>query len=289
MVPRDPAYPDAATQRARVATLRQNDDWSRLLDPPIRVLTELGGVVRLGGEVLWSVVRHPRGHWTETRDEMFRVLTRSAVPMVLAVFTFALMIGILGLNFLNLLGAAYRYGQYFFIVNTRDFTPWINSMVVAGIVGTALCADLGARVIREEIDALEVLGLDPVRELVVPRVLSISLLTPLLMVVSLVMGIVGGLYSTVTYGNVPAADYWDTLFKNLTSVELVVGVGKSAIIGFVTGIVCAHKGLSARGGSIGVGRAVNEAVVMSFVLVFLVDFAVNVSALGLFPEMGSVR
>lgn len=254
-----------------------------------RGVVELGGMVRFTARVLRVVLRRPWGFWGGVVEEMYRVLARAWLPMVLAVFTFSLMIGILGLNFLNLLGAGYRYGQYFFVVNTRDFTPWINSMIVAGIVGTALCADLGARTVRQEIDALVVLGVDPVRELVVPRVVALSILTPLLMMVSLGMGILGGLVSSVVYGDVPSADYWATLFKNLTTVELGLAVAKSLLIGVATGVVCAYKGLSARGSAAAVGRAVNEAVVIAFVLVFVIDFVFNMTALGLFPQLGSVR
>jgi phospholipid/cholesterol/gamma-HCH transport system permease protein len=255
----------------------------------VRAVTEIGGMVRFTGRVLGTAVRRPWGFWGSSAEAMYQVLARAWLPMVLAVFTFSLMIGVLGLNFLDLLGAGYRYGQYFFIVNTRDFTPWINSMIVAGIVGTASCADLGARTVREEIDALVVLGINPLRELVLPRIVALTVLTPLLMVVSLAMGIVGGLFSSVFYGDVPSTDYWAPLFKNLTAIEIGLAVAKSLIIGFVTGVVCVYKGLSVQGSSAGVGRAVNEAVVIAFVLVFVTDFVLNLTALGLFPQLGSVR
>jgi phospholipid/cholesterol/gamma-HCH transport system permease protein len=165
--------------------------------------------------VLYKGLRPPRGYWAAVVDEMYGVLKRTWFPMSVAVFTFSLMIGILGLNLLGLLGAGNRYGQYFFIVNTREFTPWINSMVVAGIVGAAICADLGARRVREELDALEVLGVDPVRELVLPRIISTTVLTP----VSLLIGIVCGLFSSATYGGVPAGDYVATVLRNLTAMR----------------------------------------------------------------------
>jgi phospholipid/cholesterol/gamma-HCH transport system permease protein len=223
------------------------------------------------------------------RDEMYGVLRVSWFPMTLAVFTFGLMVGILGLNFTDLLGAANRYGQYFFIINVREFTPWINSMVVAGIVGAAVCSDLGARKVREELDALDVLGVDPVRELVLPRIVSVTLLTPLMMIVSLLIGVVCALVSSVSYGGVPAGEYFATVYANLTVVEIAVALVKSTIIGFVIGIVCSYMGLEASGGAAGVGRAVNRAVVIAFALVFVVDLIINLIALGLFPEMQTVR
>jgi phospholipid/cholesterol/gamma-HCH transport system permease protein len=252
-------------------------------------VAEIGGLTQLAGQVLWSAVRRPVGYWRAVRDEMYSVLRLSWFPMILAVLTFSLMIGLLGLNVTNLLGANNRYGQYFFIQNTREFTPWVNSMVVAGIVGAAICSDLGARKVREELDALRVLGVDPVRELVLPRIISTTILTPLLMLVSLAVGVVCGLFSAVTYGGVPGGEYWATVFKNLTTIELVVAVLKSGTIGFMIGIVGAYKGLNAGAGSIGVGRAVNQAVVIAFALVFLIDLAFNMITLGLFPELQTVR
>lgn len=256
---------------------------------PLTPLLRLGGPTLLAARLIGSVVRRPVGFWADVRDEAHRVLTRTWLPMALAVFTFSLMIGIVGLNFLGLLGAGYRYGQYFFIVNIREFTPWINSMVVAGIIGTALCADLGARRTREELDALAVMGVDPVRKLVLPRVVVTTLLTPALMLVSLFVGIFCGLVSSATYGAVPVADYLDTVLRNLTGVEIALAMVKSTLIGFTVGVVSAQYGLTATGGPIGVGKAVNQSVVLSFVLVFVIDGVLNVVALGLFPEMGSVR
>jgi phospholipid/cholesterol/gamma-HCH transport system permease protein len=223
------------------------------------------------------------------RDEMYSTLKLCWFPMILAVFTFGMMIAILGMNFIGLLGAANRYGQYFFIVNIREFTPWINSMVVAGIVGAAICADLGARKVREELDALRVLGTDPIDELVTPRVITATIMTPLLMLASVVIGIITGLIGSIYFGAVPAGDYFSTLFGNVTKIELWSALLKSTIVGFVIGIVCAHKGITSSGGAMGVGRAVNHAVVIAFALVFVVDLAFNMITLGLFPEMQSVR
>jgi phospholipid/cholesterol/gamma-HCH transport system permease protein len=257
--------------------------------PFLGPVAEVGALAQLGGRVAWSAVRRPVGYWGIVRDELYRILKLCWFPMILAVFAFGMMIAILGINFIGLLGAASRYGQYFFIFNLREFTPWINSMVVAGIVGAAICSDLGARKVREELDALEVLGMDPVRELVLPRVLAATIMTPLLMLVSVIIGIVTGVLGVMSFGGVPAGDYFSALFANVTTVELAVALLKSSIIGFVIGIVCSYKGINSSGGAMGVGRAVNQAVVIAFTLVFLVDLALNMISLGLFPQMQTVR
>lgn len=277
-------------QGARHRRPGPNSNWAGYVPPvALNPVAELGAIARLAGVVLWSAIRRPVGYWRSVRDEMYNVLRICWFPMILSVFTFGIMVAILGMNFVGLLGAANRYGQYFFIVNIREFTPWINSMVVAGIIGAALCADLGARKVREELDALEVLGISPVREIVLPRVLTTTFMTPLLMLVSLLIGIITGLIGSIVFGSVPAGDYFSTLYGNLTLVELWSAMLKSTIIGFVIGIVAAHKGITSRGGAMGVGRSVNQAVVIAFALVFVVDLVFNMVFLGLFPEMQSVR
>jgi phospholipid/cholesterol/gamma-HCH transport system permease protein len=260
------------------------------IPPPIlSPIAEAGAMAQLGCAVLWTAVRRPTGYWRSVLDEVYSVLKLCWFPLVLSVSSFGMMVAILGLNFTTLLGANNRYGQYFFIVNIREFSPWINSMVVAGIVGAALAADLGARKVREELDALEILGVDPVRELVLPRVLAATVMTCLLGVVSIMIGILTGLIGSVLIGKVPAGEYLATLFANLTTVELWTSLAKSALFGLIIGIVCSYKGISCSGGSMGVGRAVNQAVVISFVLIFVVDFFFVSIMLGLAPELQTVR
>lgn len=257
--------------------------------PILYPIAEAGAMAQLGCSILWSAVRRPVGYWHAVLDEVYAVLKLCWFPLVLAVSSFGMMVAILGLNFTTLLGANNRYGQYFFIVNIREFSPWINSMVVAGIVGAALTADLGARKVREELDALEILGVDAVRELVLPRVIAAIVMTCLFGVVSILIGIITGLIGSVLIGQVPAGEYLATLFANLTTVELWTSLLKSALFGLIIGVVCSYKGVSCSGGSMGVGRAVNQAVVISFVLIFIVDFFFVSIMLGLAPELQTVR
>jgi len=257
-----------------------------LLFAPIELL---GGMTLLGVRIVGSAITRPVGYWRAVRDEMYYVLKVSWFPIVAAISTFGLMVGIHCINFTKLVGAPNRCGQYFYIVNFRDFSPWINSLVVAGVIGAAISSDLGARKVREELDALEVLGTDPIRELVLPRIVSITLLTPMLLIVSVQIVMVDALISTVVTGGVPANEYLALVYTNLTVVEIAAGILKATITGFVIGIVCAYKGLNAAGGSAGVGRAVNQAVVISFVLVFSISGIFNMIVLGLFPELQTLR
>ena len=118
---------------------------------------------------------------------------------------------------------------------------------------------------------------------------SVKKASPLMMMMSLFIGLLCALVSSVTYADVPAAEYLNTVYGNLAVAELAVAVIKSVIIGFLIGIICAYLGLNTVGGSAGVGRAVNQAVVIAFALVFVVDLIINLIALGLYPEMQTVR
>ena len=103
-------------------------------------------------------------------------------------------------DFLNLFGAFDRLGGLFVLIVLREFAPFVCAIVMAGVAGTAICADLGARKIREELDALVVLGVDPVKNLVVPRLLSLMPLTTLYNIYALLFGTLGGVLITVSNG-----------------------------------------------------------------------------------------
>ena len=107
--------------------------------------------------------------------------------------------GLQAANFLTLFGALDRLGGFFVLASIRESAPWVDSMIVAGVAGTAITADLGARKIREELDALQVLGVDPVKNLVVPRFLALMLVTGLLDIYALIFGIFGGVLAELVY------------------------------------------------------------------------------------------
>ena len=105
--------------------------------------------------------------------------------------------GLQAANFASLFGALDRLGGFFVLASIREFAPFVTAVVVAGVAGTAITADLGARKIREELDALQVLGVDPIKNLVVPRFLSLMLITGLLDIYALLFGIAGGVFATL--------------------------------------------------------------------------------------------
>jgi phospholipid/cholesterol/gamma-HCH transport system permease protein len=156
------------------------------------------------------------------------------------------------------------------------------------VAGTAITADLGARKIREELDALQVLGVDPVKNLVVPRFLGLMLITALFDMYAVIFGVFGGLLAGVVYG-VPPGEFWATFFANVETTDIWGSVLKCAIFGAVIAIVCCYKGMTARGGAEGVGRAVNDAIVITLLVNGAINYVFTQVLLATHPNILVIR
>ncbi len=192
--------------------------------------------------------------------------------------------GLQAANFLTIFGALDRLGGFFVLASIREIGPTLTAIVVAGIAGTAITADLGARKIREELDALQVLGVDPIKNLVVPRFLALMILTGLFDVYTILFGLFGGLLAEVENGQ-PLGPFWNTLFANSSTTDLWGSVLKTTIFGAMIAIVCCYKGMSASGGAEGVGRAVNEAVVIAFLGIGAFNYVFTQTLLATHPQI----
>jgi phospholipid/cholesterol/gamma-HCH transport system permease protein len=227
------------------------------------VLEEVGDMMLLTGRTLSSALRPPYPYGGELVAQFLFTLRLVWFPLLIS--TVAINYGAPGLqaaNFLVLIGTLDRLGAFFVIVVVRELAPLVTSIVVAGVAGTAITADLGARKVREELDALQVLGVDPVKNLVVPRFLSLMVVTGLFNIYAILFGLFGGLLAELLNGGT-LGPFWSTLFANANVTDLWGSVLKTTMFGAIIAIVCCYKGMTASGGAEGVGRAVNEAVVMS--------------------------
>ena len=232
--------------------------------PTRNLLEEIGDMMVLTGRTISSAVRPPYPYGGEFVSQFLFTLRLVWFPLL--VTTVAISYGAPGLqaaNFLRIFGALDRLGGFFVLAAVREIGPLITSVVLAGIAGTAITADLGARKIREELDALQVLGVDPVKNLVVPRFLALMLVTGLFDLFALLFGLFGGILASIVNGQ-PLGPFWATFFANTTTVDLWGSVLKTMIFGAIIAIVCCYKGMTASGGAEGVGRAVNQAVVVAF-------------------------
>src|SRR5919109_2703751 len=260
-----------------------------LLVLPLRAFfAQMGAILLLTGRVLISAVRPPYPYAGEFLSQFLFALRVAWFPMI--VTSIAISYGPTGIetaNFLNLFGALDRLGGLFVLAVIREFAPLVCAVVVAGAAGTAICADLGARKIREELDALMVVGVDPIRSLVVPRFLALVLLTPLFSVYALLFGTLGGILVTISNG-AQIGPFFSTFFAQATTAEFEAMLVKSAIFGAMIAIVCCYKGLTASGGAEGVGRAVNQAVVIAFLGIGAIDYTFTQTLLATHPEITTI-
>jgi phospholipid/cholesterol/gamma-HCH transport system permease protein len=257
----------------------------RAIGPFRRSLEEFGDVVLLTGRTIVSAARPPYPYGGELVSQFLFALRLVWFPLLIT--TVAISYGAPGLqaaNFLTLFGALDRLGGFFILAAIREIGPLITSIVVAGIAGTAITADLGARKVREELDALQVLGVDPVKNLVVPRFLALMVITGLFDIYALLFGIFGGIAAELVNGQ-PLGPFWGTLFANASTTDLWGSVLKSTCFGAIIAIVCCYKGMTASGGAEGVGRAVNEAVVVSFLGIGAFNYVFTQTLLATHPQI----
>jgi phospholipid/cholesterol/gamma-HCH transport system permease protein len=246
-------------------------------------------MVLLTTRTLVSAVRRPYPYGEELVDQCLFTLKLCWFPLLIS--TFALNLGAPGLQAagpLQIFGALDRLGGFFVLTAIRWIGPLVTAVVVAGVAGTAITADLGARKIREELDALQVLGVDPIKNLVVPRFLALMLITGLLDIYALVFGISGGILTEMLYHQ-PLGGFFATLFSNASITDLAGSVIKCTLFGALIAVVCSYKGMTASGGAAGVGRAVNEAVVISFMGIFAFNYVFTQTMLATNPELQTIR
>jgi phospholipid/cholesterol/gamma-HCH transport system permease protein len=238
---------------------------------------------------LVSAVRPPYPYGEELVDQFLFTLRLCWFPLLVSTVAFGFGApGLQAANFLTLFGALDRLGGFFVLASIREFAPFVTAVVVAGVAGTAITADLGARKIREELDALQVLGVDPIKNLVVPRFLALMVATGLLDIFALVFGISGGVVTELVY-NQPLGGFFATLFSNASVTDLWGSVVMCTLFGAIISVVCSYKGMTASGGAAGVGRAVNEAVVITFVAVFAFLYIFTALLLASHPELQTIR
>jgi phospholipid/cholesterol/gamma-HCH transport system permease protein len=257
--------------------------------PTKNLLEQVGDMMVLTGKTVWSALRPPYPYGTEFVQQFMFALRLCWLPLLIS--TIAISYGAPGLqagNFLIIFGAIDRLGGFFVLTSIREFGPTVTSIVLAGVAGTAITADLGARKIREELDALQVLGVDPVKNLVVPRFLALMIVTMLFDVYAILFGITGGILATVSF-HAPLGPFFSTLLTNASTTDLWGSVLKTSCYGAIIAIVCCYKGMTASGGAEGVGRAVNQAVVITFLAIGAFNYVFTQTLLATHPEISVIK
>ena len=173
---------------------------------------------------------------------------------------------------LDRFGARTLVGQLVSASMIRELGPVLTALMLAGRVGSGMAAELGSMVVTDQINALRALGTDPLRKLVVPRVLASTVMAPVLTVIADTFAIVAGWIIAFSNLGVGTSTYWTQVREGLYLGDAWQGLIKPVVLGFVIGTIGCHVGLGTQGGTQGVGRATTNAVVAASVLVIAVDF-----------------
>lgn len=259
--------------------------------PAYRRAKTVGDMGALGAAVVRGLVAPPYTWWRDALVEISLAYRRTAIPMLISHSVFVLGFGLLLFGgIIQDLGLPERHAGVMSIFWSRELATWITGMVFAGVVGSAVTADLGARKIREELDALAVLGVRQLSALVLPRVLACTIAMPTLALLSLVI-INGVEFATApSYFGLPAAELADGLVNTIVPTDIYLTVFlKNLILGFFVGIVACYKGLSSDAGADGVGRAVNQTVVITFFGIWFFNSVFNFAYFTAFPDVASFR
>jgi phospholipid/cholesterol/gamma-HCH transport system permease protein len=178
-------------------------------------------------------------------------------------------------NTLQRFGSLSLIGQLVSVGMVRELGPIITGLMVAGRNASGMASELGSMVVTEQIDAMRGLGTDPMKKLVTPRVISTTFMLFFLTIISDLLGLFGGAVVSVLLFGLDWHQYWTTAYQALVFQDVFMGLIKPLFFGFIIATVGCYYGMTARGGTQGVGRATTQAVVASSVLILVVDLFIT--------------
>jgi phospholipid/cholesterol/gamma-HCH transport system permease protein len=259
-------------------------------DYALALMRSMGGIATFGLAVALSMFTR-RPIWGREFLIQCNFVTRTTViPVMLVNGVFGL--AIIGLSAgvpLSELGTLDRDAALAGPGLIRDFGVFMTGAVFAGVLGTTTAAEFGARKIREELDALYVLGIDVTRSMIVPRVAAMMAMQIVVFFVGVAAGSFGAFMAVTLFFHEPTGEFLPQLLANVSYIDLWAAIVKVLIFGFVIGVIACYKGLNAEGGAEGVGRAVNESVVACLTAVFFISIVYTQFLLALYPNVATFR
>jgi phospholipid/cholesterol/gamma-HCH transport system permease protein len=226
-------------------------------------------------------VRH---WWKEYLRQCWFIAKVCTLPSILIAIPFGAVIALHVGTLNRQLGAESATGAAMVLAIVREASPVATALLIAGAGGSAMTADLGSRKIRDEIAAMEVMAVNPVHRLVTPRLFAASTVGLFLVSLVSVAGIAGGYVFNVLVQGVTPGAYFQGFSALAQLPDLYSSMAKAWVFGFIAAMVACYKGLYAKGGPKGVGDAVNQAVVITFILIFFANFVMTSLYFALVPQ-----
>ena len=252
------------------------------LSAPVKAAGEF---FALSLDVLRSLFKRPF-QGAEFIQQAWFIASVTILPTALVSIPFGAVLALQVGNLTKQIGAQSFTGAVAVLGIVREASPIVTALLIAGAGGSAICADLGSRKIREEIDAMEVLGVDPLARLVAPRVVATMFVALMIIGIVISAGIGGGYFFTVIIQGGSAGAFLASFTALATLPDLYIAIVKAVVFGAMAAIVGAYKGLNADGGPSGVGRAVNESVIIAFMLLFFLNAVITAIYFQVIPPPG---
>lgn len=228
----------------------------------------------LGGRALRNLLAHPR-YVADTFAQMDIIGVGSLPIVVLASFFIGAVLVLQTADQFVRFGSPGLTGDVVSLALVREIGPVVIALLVAGRVSSGIASELGSMQVSEQIDAMRALGTDPLKKLVIPRLVATVLMLPLLTVVGDFIGLVGGLVVSTFVARLNPTQYWTRAYLAIEFGDAVQGIAKPFVFGFIVALVGCYYGLTTRGGTQGVGRATTQAVVAASVLILTVNLFVT--------------
>ncbi|MGN6507497.1 MAG: MlaE family ABC transporter permease [Tepidisphaeraceae bacterium] len=227
--------------------------------------------------------------WQLVMPQMYDVGVKS-IPVISVTGAFiGMVLAIESYTQFKAIGQEERIGSIINLSVVKQIGPVLAAMMLAGRIGGALTAELGTMNVTEQLDALRVMGADPIGYLVVPRLIACLLLTPILTIYSDMLGVLGGYIVTVKGMGVPAAPYWAYSDHAIDTWQVMEGIWKSIVFGGAIGLISCYKGFTCGSGASGVGRACTESFVTSFIVVMITNFFMAKLLKDLYEQIYGIR
>ncbi len=229
--------------------------------------------LRLGAEALTQIGSLWHRDYRNALYRQMYVCGIETVPvtLVVSVFTGAILAVNGGIS-LEDLGQEKILGRIVAVSMVREMGPFMTALILAASVGSAMAAELGTMKVSEEIDALEIMSIEPSRFLVLPRLIAMAVMTPVITVYTSLVGIIGGAIVSSSQYNVSLLAFRTDALNYLTGKDIYTGLVKAFVFGIVIALVGCTQGLRTRGGAIGVGQATRKAVVFSYLLIIILGY-----------------
>jgi len=239
-----------------------------------RALYEIQEVTLLSFRATRSLFRRPR-YFEDILRQMEIIGTGSIFIVMLTGFFTGGVLALQSAKSLKSFGAVNLTGQLVALSLVRELGPVLTALMIAGRVGAGIASQLGSMVVTQQIDAMRGLGTDPIKKLVAPRMIASTAMLPLLTVVADLFGLVGGWIVSLYTLRLNTALYWNTAMRSLAYNDVLEGLLKPLVFGFIIGLIGCYFGINTTGGTRGVGRSTTQAVVTASILVIIADFFVS--------------